>query len=67
MKVLLLSLSGQFGGMEIRMLQEAKLLKENGYSVEIGISSFESQPRFFSASNDLGIHCFTLDIPPFFE
>ena len=67
MKILLLSLSGAFGGMEIRMLQEAKLLKENGYTVEIGISSFESQARFMSAAKDLDVHCFILDIPPFFE
>lgn len=67
MKVLLTSLSGQYGGMEIRMLQEARTLMDIGYEVEIGISSFLDQARFFEAADAQGINCFTLDIPPFFE
>lgn len=67
MKILLTSLSGQYGGMEIRMLQEASLLNDVGHTVEIGISSFPDQVRFFNAAKKIGIPCFTLDIPPFFE
>lgn len=67
MKILLTSLSGQYGGMEIRMLQEAVVLIDMGHTVEIGISSFPDQARFFEAAKSQGIDCFTLDIPPFFE
>ncbi|REL25209.1 glycosyltransferase family 1 protein [Thalassotalea euphylliae] len=44
--ILLTSFSGSFGGMEIRMLQEAQLLLNSGYKVTILINAFNGIDKF---------------------
>ena len=45
-KILLTSYSGSYGGMEIRMLQEAKILLDAGYAVSILVNPFDGLDKF---------------------
>jgi glycosyltransferase involved in cell wall biosynthesis len=44
--ILITSLSGSYGGMEIRMLQEAKILLDAGYAVSILVNPFNELAKF---------------------
>ena len=64
--VLITSLSGSYGGMEIRMLQEAQLLLNAGYRVSILVNPFDEQDKLKQQLPD-GVKLYVLKIPYFLE
>lgn len=53
--ILLISESGQFGGMEIRMVEEARLLKSLGCNVMVATPLFDGVERLWRQLSELGV------------
>ena len=66
-KILLTSLSGQLGGLELRLQQEAHFLKEIGFNAEIAINPFPEVYPWVDRLEKEGIPFHFFDPPPFFE
>jgi L-malate glycosyltransferase len=66
-KVLLTSLSGQIGGMELRIADEARQLTSLGLSPELAISSFPGSASWLASLKQESMIVRELDFPPFFE
>ena len=66
-RILLLSLSGQLGGMEMRIADLARLLRKIGCSPAIGINFFPELHDWVSTLREAGIPVTNFDPPPFFE
>ncbi|NOT12420.1 MAG: glycosyltransferase [Methylococcaceae bacterium] len=66
-KILLLSYSGQYGGMEKRIVQEAVYLKSMNYDVAVGISSFPNSEKLINDLAAYDISATYYNPPMFFE
>lgn len=66
-KIILLSLSGQLGGTEIRMADEASLLKAQGYDPEIWINMHENLACWADNISASGTAVIDFSPPLFFE
>lgn len=55
--VVLASKSGQFGGMEIRMIEEARFLLSLGSRVVAATPRFQDEADFSAAMDELGVAC----------
>jgi len=67
--VLVCSRSGQLGGMEIRLADEARFFSEKGIPCLLAISAFPGSDAWLSkvAQSSPRIHAFDFEPPPFFE
>lgn len=66
-KILLTSLSGQLGGMELRMADVARLLTLQGHHPLIAISPFEGSADYLGHLKAKGYSLANFNPPPFFE
>lgn len=66
-KILLTSLSGQLGGLELRLRDEARLLIKWGYQAELALNSFPEIHSWAKSFKHEGIPFYFFDPPPFFE
>jgi glycosyltransferase involved in cell wall biosynthesis len=64
-RILLTAWSGQFAGVERRMLQESQALTQLGYDVAIAHTSFPTEAWLLEGAQKLGVPTIRLDIPPF--
>lgn len=60
---MLMCASGQYGGTEVRMLQEAMLLIEMGWAPTVAVPAFPSSDRFLGALREKGVPFVELDPP----
>lgn len=67
MRILLCSLSGTLGGVELRMSLEAKLLLKAGYTPAIGINLHPQLRKWAQALRQENIPVCDFDPPPFME
>lgn len=63
-RILLTSASGQFGGMEMRMIDEARFLRERGYDVLVATPRFQGAEAFRSMLDDAGVPYTVFEPPP---
>lgn len=66
-KILLTSLSGQLGGLELRLRDEARFLTSFGYCAELAINPFPEIYPWIENLKQEGIPFHFFDPPPFFE
>ncbi|MBV6390756.1 MAG: D-inositol-3-phosphate glycosyltransferase [Nitrosomonas europaea] len=66
-KILLTSLSGQLGGLELRLRDEARFLNNLGHSAELAINPFPEIYPWVEHLKQEGIPFHFFDPPPFFE
>jgi glycosyltransferase involved in cell wall biosynthesis len=66
-RVLLASRSGQLGGMELRMAQEARLLAAAGCHASVATPRFDGCERLAASLRADGVAFSVFDPPPFFE
>ncbi len=66
-RVLITSYSGELGGMEIRMADEARLLRANGYQPSIAIRKFRGVDQWAQQLRQQGVPVSHYDPPPFIE
>lgn len=66
-RILITSYSGELGGMEIRMADEARLLRANGYQPSIAIRHFRGVDQWAQQLRQQGIPVSHYDPPPFIE
>jgi glycosyltransferase involved in cell wall biosynthesis len=66
-RILLTSLSGQLGGLELRLADEARLLKAHGHRPQLAISPFPGADAWFGDLQSEGLELASFDPPPFFE
>lgn len=66
-RILLTSLSGQLGGLELRLADEARLLKEHGHWPQLAISPFPGAATWFKSLRAEGLELAGFEPPPFFE
>lgn len=66
-KILLMSLSGELGGMEFRIADEARFLLREGCEPSIAINFFPELERWILDVEHSGIPIFDYNPPPFFE
>lgn len=66
-KIILTSLSGQLGGLELRLRDEARFLNNFGYSAELALNSFSEIYPWIEHLKQEGIPFHFFDPPPFFE
>lgn len=66
-RVLITSYSGELGGMEIRMAEEARLLRANGYTPSIAIRDFRGVEQWSEQLRQQGVPVCHYDPPPFIE
>ena len=66
-RILLTSLSGQLGGLELRLADEARLLLKRGYQPQLAISPFPGSVNWFDSLRTEGLELASFDPPPFFE
>jgi len=67
MKILLTSLSGQLGGLELRLQYEAKFLNSLGYCAELAINPFPEIYPWVENLKREGVPFHFFEPPPFFE
>ena len=65
--ILLCSLSTTLGGVELRMGLEARLLKQAGYNVTVGVNMYPVLKNWASALENDDIQVLDYDPPPFME
>jgi glycosyltransferase involved in cell wall biosynthesis len=66
-RVLLTSQSGQLGGMELRLADEARFLASVGYEPTLAISPFPGIDPWLHSLREEGLRLADFDPPPFFE
>lgn len=66
-KILLTSLSGQLGGLELRLQDEARFLSNLGHSAELAINPFPEIYSWVERLKQEGVPFHFFDPPPFFE
>lgn len=66
-KILLTSLSGQLGGLELRLAEEARLLDSLGYASALAISPFPGSDAWMASLRREGLTIADYSPPPFFE
>lgn len=66
-KILLTSLSGQLGGLELRLRDEARFLNGLGYDTELAINPFPEIYPWVENLKQEGVSFRFFDPPPFFE
>lgn len=65
MRILLTARSGQFAGVERRILSEAEYLGGTGHQPTVAINRFHGEQRLKEACNNLGVSYQRLVLPPF--
>lgn len=66
-RILITSYSGELGGMEIRMADEARLLRAHGYVPSIAIRHFRGVDQWAQQLRQQGVPVSHYDPPPFIE
>lgn len=66
-RILLTSLSGQLGGMELRLADEARLLAGIGHEATLAISPFDGIDPWLASLADEGFQLASFNPPSFFE
>lgn len=66
-KIVLTSLSGQLGGLELRLRDEARFLIKMGYGTELALNPFPEIYPWVDSLRQEGIPFSFFDPPPFFE
>ena len=66
-RILITSYSGELGGMEIRMAEEARLLRANGYTPSIAVRNFRGVDQWSEQLRQQGVPVCHYDPPPFIE
>jgi len=66
-RVLITSFSGELGGMELRMLDEARFLKRVGYDCVLAPSRFTGDERWRQSALDECVEVADLNVPPLLE
>lgn len=65
--VLITSYSGELGGMELRMAQEARFLQAGGYTATLALRKFPGRENLFAQLRTERLPFASLTVPPFFE
>jgi glycosyltransferase involved in cell wall biosynthesis/GT2 family glycosyltransferase len=66
-RILITSFSGELGGMELRMLDEARFLKRVGYECVLAPPRFNGDDRWRQSAQDECLEIAELDVPPLLE
>ena len=66
-RILITSFSGELGGMELRMLDEARFLKGVGYDCVLAPSRFQGDERWRQSAQDECLEVRDLHVPPLLE
>lgn len=66
-RVLITSFSGELGGMELRMLDEARFLKRVGYDCVLAPPRFNGDERWRQSAQDECVELADLNVPPLLE
>lgn len=67
MKILLTSLSGQLGGLELRLADELRLLNSAGYKSTLALNQFPGLADWFEELRTENLDVKIWDVPPFLE
>jgi len=66
-RILITSFSGELGGMELRMLDEARFLKGVGYDCVLAPPRFNGDDRWRQTAQDECVEIVDLNVPPMLE
>jgi glycosyltransferase involved in cell wall biosynthesis/GT2 family glycosyltransferase len=66
-RILITSFSGEVGGMELRMLDEARFLKRVGYDCVLAPRRFNGDDRWRQSAQDECLEIADLEVPPLLE
>jgi glycosyltransferase involved in cell wall biosynthesis/GT2 family glycosyltransferase len=66
-RILITSFSGELGGMELRMLDEARFLKRAGYDCVLAPPRFMGDERWRQSAQDECLEVADLEVPPLLE
>ena len=66
-RIVITSYSGELGGMEMRMAQEARVLRGAGYGCLLATRRFNGYEQWASAARSDGVEVTVFDPPPIFE
>lgn len=66
-RILITSYSGELGGMELRMLDEARFLKRQGYDCVLAAPRFSGDERWRQSAQDECVEVAELSVPPLLE
>jgi len=66
-RILITSFSGELGGMELRMLDEARFLKRVGYDCVLAPPRFNGDERWRQSAQDECVEVADLTVPPLLE
>ncbi|XLZ71518.1 glycosyltransferase [Massilia sp. SR12] len=66
-RILITSYSGELGGMELRMLDEARFLKRRGYDCVLAAPRFSGDERWRQSAQDECVEVADLSVPPLLE